>query len=566
MLEFLEQAQAYEGAVTFEWPEGEALKVSRTIGAQKLSIKLTQKRDWFEVSGKIEVDEGLIVDMQEVLARLDRARGRFVPLDGGRFIALTEDLQRQLRRLEGVSEEAAGGRRLHGLASMAVDDLVESAGKVQADKHWRELSARIRAAGSHTPKVPATLEAELRDYQAEGFAWMSRLANLQMGACLADDMGLGKTVQTIAVILEQQAHGACLVVAPTSVCHNWEIELARFAPSLNVHRLAAAQDRATLIEAMGPGDVLIASYGLLHQEDEALTSRAWNMLVLDEAQNLKNADTKRAKASQKIEAKFRVALSGTPIENYLDELWSLFNTINPGLLGSRESFQRRFAGPIERDRKPAARDALRALIRPFILRRTKSAVLSELPPRTELTIRVQMPEDERAFYEAMRRRAMENIAALDGPAGQRKIHILAEIGKLRRLCCHPALIDPKTSLESAKLAAFLELADELLRNRHKALVFSQFLGHLEKVREALDARGVRYQYHRRRRGCAGAGGARGCFSGGRGRSVPYQPQGRRHRPQSDGGRLCDPSRSVVEPGGRGPGIRPRASHRPDTAR
>ena len=494
VLEFLEQAQAYTGAVTFEWPEGEALKVSRTVGAQKLSIKISQKRDWFEVSGKIEVDEDLVVDMRDVLARLDRARGRFVPLDNGRFIALTEDLQRQLRRLEGVSEETAGGRRLHGLASMAVDDLVESAGKVQADKHWRELAARIRAAGSHTPKVPAALQAELRDYQAEGFAWMSRLANLQMGACLADDMGLGKTVQTIAVILEQQAHGACLVVAPTSVCHNWEVELARFAPTMNVHRLAGVQDRAALIKSMGPGDVLIASYGLLHQEDEALTGRAWNMLVLDEAQNLKNADTKRAKASQKIEAKFRVALSGTPIENYLDELWSLFNTINPGLLGARESFQRRFAGPIERDRKPSARDALRALIRPFILRRTKSAVLSELPPRTELTIAVQLPDDERAFYEAMRRQAMETIAALDGPAGQRKIHILAEIGKLRRLCCHPALIDPKTTLESAKQAAFLDLTDELLRNRHKALVFSQFLGHLEKMRDALDARGVRYQY------------------------------------------------------------------------
>jgi superfamily II DNA or RNA helicase len=494
VLEFLEQVQAYAGPVTFEWPEGEALKVSQTVSAQKLSIKLVQKRDWFEVSGKIEVDEGIIVDMQEVLSRLDRAHGRFVPLDGGRFIALTEDLQRQLRRLEGVSEEAAGGRRLHGLASVAVDDLVESAGKVQADKHWRELSARIRAAGSHTPKVPATLQAELRDYQADGFAWLSRLANLQMGACLADDMGLGKTVQTIAVMLEQQAKGACLVVAPTSVCHNWENELARFAPTLNVYRLAAAQDRAAQIEAMGPGDVLIASYGLLHQEDEALTKRAWNMVVLDEAQNLKNADTKRAKVSQKLDAKFRVALSGTPIENYLDELWSLFNTINPGLLGSRESFQRRFAGPIERDRKPAARDALRALIRPFILRRTKNAVLSELPPCTELTVTVQLPEDERAFYEAVRRRAMENIAALDGPPGQRKIHILAEIGKLRRLCCHPALIDPKTPLESAKLAAFLELTDELLRNRHKALVFSQFLGHLEKVREALDARGVRYQY------------------------------------------------------------------------
>ncbi len=440
VLEFLEQVQAYAGPVTFEWPEGEALKVSRTVSAQKLSIKLMQKRDWFEVSGKIQVDEGLVVDMQEVLARLDTARGRFVPLDGGRFVALTEDLQRQLRRLEGVSEESAGGkgRRLHGRASMAVDDLVESAGKVQADKHWRELSARIRAAGSHTPKIPATLQAELRHYQVEGFAWMSRLANLQMGACLADDMGLGKTVQTIAVMLEQQAEGACLVVAPTSVCHNWEDELARFAPTLTAHRLAAASDRAELIGAMGPGDVLITSYGLLHQEHEALTGRAWNMVVLDEAQNLKNAETKRAKASQKLDAKFRVALSGTPVENYLDELWSLFNTINPGLLGARESFQRRFAGPIERERKPSARDALRTLIRPFILRRTKSAVLDELPPRTELTVSVQLPEDERAFYEATRRKAMENIAALDGPPGQRKIHILAEIGKLRCLCCHPA--------------------------------------------------------------------------------------------------------------------------------
>ncbi len=138
-----------------------------------------------------------------------------MPLDNGRFIALTEDLQRQLRRLEGVSEEAAGGRRLHGLASMAVDDLVESAGKVQADKHWRELSARSGRRDRTRPRFPPRLKAELRDYQAEGFAWMSRLANLQMGACLADDMGLGKTVQTIALILEQQANGPCLVVAPT---------------------------------------------------------------------------------------------------------------------------------------------------------------------------------------------------------------------------------------------------------------------------------------------------------------------------------------------------------------
>jgi SNF2 family DNA or RNA helicase len=393
-----------------------------------------------------------------------------------------------------VSEEVAGGRRLHGLASQAVEELIDSAGKVQADKHWRELSARIKAAGAHTPVLPSTLQAELRDYQVEGFAWMSRLANLQMGACLADDMGLGKTIQTIAVMVEQQAKGACLVIAPTSVCHNWTCELERFAPTLTAHRLGAGGERAAQIERMGPGDVLITSYGLMQTEEDGLTGRAWNMVVFDEAQNLKNAETKRTKVSQRLDAKFRVALSGTPIENYLDEIWSLFNTINPGLLGSRDGFQRRFAGPIEREKKSSARDALRALIRPFILRRTKSAVLSELPPRTELTITVQLPEAERAFYEAVRLKALENIEEAKGPTGQRKLQILAEITKMRRACCHPALIDPQTELESAKLNAFLELIDELLRNRHKALVFSQFLGHLEKVRIELDKRGVHYQY------------------------------------------------------------------------
>ena len=234
VLESLAQVQGYAQPVTFEWPEGEALKVSHTVTAQKLSIKLMQKRDWFEVSGKIEVDDG---------PHRRYAGGADAPGPGARPVrsARWRPVHRADRKICSASFaawKASPSKRPEAaacmaLASMAVEDLVESAGKVQADKHWRELSARIRAAGSHTPKVPATLQAELRDYQAEGFAWLSRLANLQMGACLADDMGLGKTVQTIAAMLEQQARGACLVVAPTSVCHNWESELARFAPTLN---------------------------------------------------------------------------------------------------------------------------------------------------------------------------------------------------------------------------------------------------------------------------------------------------------------------------------------------
>ena len=181
-------------------------------------------------------------------------------------------------------------------------------------------------------------------------------------------------------------------------------------------------------------------------------------------------------------------------ENDLDELWSLFNFVNPGVLGSREGFQKRFGRPIERDRDPHARQALRALIRPFLLRRTKAAVLSELPPRTEQTMSVEMGEAEHAFYEALRQQSLDRIAALNVAPGQRKLQILSEITRLRRACCNPSLIDPAAGIPSGKLDAFLELVDELIRNRHRALVFSQFVGHLDLVRAALDRRDIRYEY------------------------------------------------------------------------
>ncbi len=435
--------------------------------------------------------------MRDLLSRLDQAQGRFVPLADGSFLALTRRFQSQLNRLRGISEDHAKGLRLPMLGTLAIQDLCEEAGAVKADQEWKAFVARLNAAESREPQPPTTLQAELRDYQLEGFQWLSRLAHWQAGACLADDMGLGKTVQAIAVMLEQAPHGPCLVIAPTSVCHNWENELGRFAPSLVPHKLGAVAGRADIIAGLKARDVLVISYGLLHQEADRLAEVNWRMMVFDEAQAIKNADTRRAQAGQRLRAHFRLALTGTPIENYLDELWSLFNIINPGLLGSRESFCRRFATPIERNRKSRPLQALRALIRPFILRRTKSAVLSELPPRTEVTLEIDLPEDERAFYEAMRQRALEALAQLrEGGAqgGQNRIHILAEITRLRRACCHPALIDPATELPGAKLEAFLDLVADLIRNHHKALVFSQFVGQLERVAEVLRSRNIAFQY------------------------------------------------------------------------
>lgn len=476
-----------------EWPQGETLRVEAAVSAKNLSVQIQHKRDWFQLQGQLTLSEGLVVDMGKVLDKLAEAQGAFVPLEGGAFVALTQQFKRQLKRLASLSEsEKDGSRRMHPLGAAALDATLEGVHSLSVDNAWTQLMAKIRAAQAHTPALPSTLRAELRDYQQEGFAWLSRLAHWGAGACLADDMGLGKTVQTIAVLLELASRGPALIVAPTSVCHNWHVELTRFAPTLCVHRMALGKPaaRKELVLSMRAGDVLIISYGLLHTVTALLASRPWQAVVFDEAQALKNAATKRAKASKVIDAAFRVALTGTPIENYLEDVWSLFNTINPGLLGNLKSFQKRFGGP-----GSDSRQALKALLRPFILRRTKSAVLTELPPRTEQILQVSLPPAEQAFYEAMRRKALENLEKTeDVGAGQRKFSILAELTRLRRACCHPRLIDPDSPLEGAKLQAFLELVRELLRGRHKALVFSQFVGHLSIVRKALDSKGIAYQY------------------------------------------------------------------------
>lgn len=492
-LECLLELQAYTGTVAVEWPEGQRIRV-HAASSDRMKVKISRDRDWFNVDGSIALDEDRVVEMQFLLDRLNRAQGRFVKLEDGGFVALTHQLQSQLLRLTAVSETHRSGRRVHALGAAALDAALAEGGTIIADAAWKRQIQRITSAENWTPALPAHLQAELRDYQMDGFVWLSRLARWGAGACLADDMGLGKTVQTIAVLLEQAQSGPCLVVAPTSVCPNWGAELQRFAPTLAVHRLSASGARATLIAALGPNDILICSYGLLHQESELLACVKWSMVVLDEAQAIKNADTKRAQASLSLHADFRVVLTGTPVENYLDELWSLFNFLNPGLLGSREGFQKRFAVPIERDRDLPARQALRTLIRPFLLRRTKAAVLSELPPRTEQTVVVEMNEAERLFYEALRRQALDSLAALDTQSGKRKIHILAEITRLRRACCNPALIDASASVPSSKLETFLGLVEELIRNRHRALVFSQFVGHLGLIRAALDQRGISYEY------------------------------------------------------------------------
>jgi SNF2 family DNA or RNA helicase len=365
---------------------------------------------------------------------------------------------------------------------------------VKSGPAWRDLLDRLADMRDLEPQVPSTLQAELRDYQAEGYRWLARLAHWGAGACLADDMGLGKTVQALALILSRAHKGPTLVLAPTSVCGNWIDEAERFAPTLQPRRFGPG-DRGAMLKEAGPFDLIVCSYGLLQTEGERLAGVQWETIVADEAQAFKNAATKRSQAIMRLRAGFRMITTGTPIENHLGELWNLFRFINPGLLGSLERFNQRFAIPIELQKDQGARQRLRQLLRPFILRRLKSEVLSELPPRTEITLQLELSDGEMALYEAMRRQAMDRLEEnAETNPGQQRMQLLAEIMRLRRACCHPRLALPDSDLPSAKLEAFSEIVEELLDNRHKALVFSQFVDHLRLIRAHLDARGIRYQY------------------------------------------------------------------------
>jgi SNF2 family DNA or RNA helicase len=302
-------------------------------------------------------------------------------------------------------------------------------------------------------------------------------------------------VQAIALLLDRARLGPALVVAPTSVCFNWVDELARFAPTLRPIVYAEAADRAACVAALGKRDVLITSYSLVVRDAERLRGRTFATLVLDEAQAVKNAQTHRARAARSLRAEFRVALSGTPLENHLGELWSLFATVFPGLLGSWDQFRDRFASPIERNQDPEARAALARVIRPFLLRRTKQEVARELPARTEIVVPIALSEQERALYEDARLAAVAELADMKGLRDeQRRFQVLAALTRLRLLASHPRLHDRSSPVASSKLRRLIELVSELRAEGHRALVFSQFTSHLALVREALTEAGIATLY------------------------------------------------------------------------
>ena len=491
-LDLLEQLQALGDQVVVAWPKGEPIRLHQRLSTDRLAVKVRKAREWFEIDGTVELDEGLVLGLRDLLEHVRTSSTRFVPLGDNGFVALTERFRLQIEDLAIFAEGNRGPLRAPPARVHAIDALFDDAGSVEADDHWAERVARIRQAQLLDPAVPSALRAELREYQAEGFRWAARLAAWGTGACLADDMGLGKTVQALAVAVSRAHNGPALVVAPTSVCSNWIEEAQRFAPSLKPIEFGPG-DRRAILRSIKPFDLVVCSYGLLHQESDGLVAVKWETVVLDEAQAIKNRQTLRSRAAMRLHSDFRMITTATPIENRLGELWNLFHFINPGLLGSVEDFSKDFAKPVEVQGSSDARNRLKRLIGPFILRRTKAEVLHELPEKTEITQRVEMTREERALYEAVRQSAVEHLERTGAESGSSHVQILAEIMKLRRACCHPRLVLPETDIPGSKLARFSETAAELIDNGHRALVFSQFTSHLDIVQSHLDQQGVSHR-------------------------------------------------------------------------
>ncbi len=491
-LELLLELKECGEDVILEWPQGEKMVVRKEVSFGNFSLQIKKDRDWFQATGTLELDDNISLELRKLLDMLTRSTGRFIPLDDGTFFAITKQLRKRLDELRAFSEGHGKGVRFAPLAALALEELTDEAGQLESDTAWKQHCRNLREVIS--PSLPSTMQASLRDYQKTGFNWLAQLSHWGVGGCLADDMGLGKTIQALSAILLRAAQGPTLVVAPLSVTSNWQEEARRFTPTLNVI-IFGPGDRRQTIDNLQPLDLLVVSYGLLPMEGELLSSVQWQTVVLDEAQAIKNMQTKRSKAVMALQARFRIITTGTPVENHLGELWTLFHFLNPGLLGSFKKFNEKFAVPIERDQDKEARNRLRKLIRPFILRRLKSDVLQELPAKTEITLEVEMSSEEVLLYEAQRLSALENINAHDGEGGgQQHLRILGEIMKLRRLCCHPTLVLPESKIAGTKLKVFGDTLNELLANNHKALVFSQFVGHLEILRNYLDHSTISYQY------------------------------------------------------------------------
>ena len=471
-------------------------------GKSELDINVVAERstedaDWFEL--KVDVFVGGTGDAltQKELAALLSTSGRFADVRGK--LVDIEKLRERNALLNDIAD-----RRRSGLAALLAlrDELHENFANVSLPAEVERMRERLRNfEGIPIVEPPELTNGALRSYQQRGLDFLAYLSEFGFGGILADEMGLGKTVQVVSYLLRRkllEGPGTALVIAPTSVTHTWESEIARFAPGLSTLRLHSGNERAARYEDVPKADVVITSYALARLDAQQLSQFKFRTLILDEAQNAKNPSSQIARVVRGLHAEHRLALTGTPVENSLRDLWAIFAFVEPGLLGTEASFRRRFENPIS-ENDPKAIASLRSRLEPFLLRRTKEDVAPELPERTEVALACDLSPLQRRLYRGVAEAARRDVFALveSGGIENATVHVLAALTRLRQICAHPGLLfeeyrdDPEAS---AKFEAFLETVDEILSGGHRLLVFSAFASMLRIMRTALDKRQIGYGY------------------------------------------------------------------------
>ena len=473
----------------------ERLRGIRVRPAPSLSVRATVKSDLLNVElGASGLTKEELVEYLDGFSR----QQRYVRLTSGDLVRIGDNLKVAQELADGlgvsVEELAAGRAGLASARSLLIDALLERADgvRLERDAGFHRIVRDFESYGDADIDVPAGLEATLRGYQEDGFRWLGTLERLGFGGILADDMGLGKTLQVIAHVLAQKetGRGGCtLVVCPASLVYNWMSEISRFAPGLAaVAVLGTKAARRVLIGGHEGADILVTSYDLLRRDVEEYAPLHLSRVVLDEAQYIKNPKAQVTRAVKCLDADVRLALTGTPIENRLAELWSIFDFLMPGYLGTRDQFAKRYEGPVEAGEHDGRR-LLRCAIGPFVLRRLKSEVLADLPEKTESVVYSQMSPRQRKLYLATQDRLALQVQHMDkgGPQGPERLKVLAELTRLRQICCDPRLCLDGYEGGSAKLETCLELVSQARDAGHRVLVFSQFASMLDLIGQRLSA-------------------------------------------------------------------------------
>jgi superfamily II DNA or RNA helicase len=466
-------------------------KMFRAAG--KARMEISSGVDWFELHGEIAYGEAS-VKLPALLQAIRRGE-KMVRLDDGTYGLLPEEWLGRFASFAQMGAAVEDHVRFRRNQAGLLDALLAAQPDVPFDAAFAQVREQLhRFDGIRPAEQPAGFVGHLRDYQREGVGWMQFLRQFGFGGCLADDMGVGKTAQVLALLEERRVEGASpsLVVVPRSLVFNWIEEAARFTPQL---RVLDHTGSGRSLESLGEYNVVLATYGTLRRDIVSFQSIEFDYIVLDEAQAIKNAETESAKAARLLRGHNRLALSGTPVENHLGELWSLFEFLNPGMLGAASVFK--LTGSAMRKPDEQTRKLLAHALRPFILRRTKQQVARELPAKTEQTIYCDMEPPQRRLYDELRAHYRSTLLKRIDQEGmaKSKMHVLEALLRLRQAACHPGLLDAKRSADpSAKLDLLMYRLTEVLEEGHKALVFSQFTSLLKILRDRLDAAGITYEY------------------------------------------------------------------------